>query len=766
MMPMTAWFWLDLTALFLAATVSTALMMMVLGTGLRNPLSRAFALFTAESAIWAVTALALRISLWLGVGNPDFLLELTAVELATLSILLLLFTARYTNMETGATKVAIAVASLIILLSLPPLFRHQLFYSPSLTPNGVIVNEISTGGMLVAVIPVALIVWSLFAFGQARKRLGEPYLAISVAILFLGLILGGLMDISVPILSFADLISVSVLGYGVVRRQLFNPLRELTQDLEGKVEERTQELARAAAELEKANLALSRRSKQLEAAAQVARNAAAIRDLRQLLDVTVRLISDRFGFYHAGIFLVDDAREYAVLRAASSEGGQRMLKRGHKLRVGEVGIVGYVAGTGKPRIALDVGEDAVFFNNPDLPMTRSEMGLPLVMHGEVIGVLDVQSTEPGAFSDEDVAILQTMADQVALAIENARLLAEAEARLQEMNILLGRYSRAGWEELAAGRTGWGYVYDGLEVLPRQAVEDTTDIQREARLTVPLQVRGTTVGRLALLMREGTPSPEAVALAQTVAEQAGLALENARLFLQTQQALGEAEALYRASRAIGAATTPDDVEEALIEYASEGGADAVRLLSVEKDRQGRPVRARLGKGWRSDERPMQPEGMRLTLADYPLSSLLASQETVVIKDVENDSSVNPPLLTLLRDGLGVMSCTLVPISTAEEWLGVLFVGFRETDGVRDVMVRGCETLAGQAAVALESMRLLEETQRRAERERLIAEVTRSFRETLDVETVLQTAAREIGERLNLSELIVRVGVDEQVDRGDD
>ncbi len=336
-----------------------------------------------------------------------------------------------------------------------------------------------------------------------------------------------------------------------------------------------------------------------------------------------------------------------------------------------------------------------------------------------------------------------------------------------MNILLGRHSRAGWEELAAGRTGWGYVYDGLEVLPRQAVQDTTtDVQHEARLTVPLQVRGTTVGRLALLMREGTPSPEAVALAQTVAEQAGLALENARLFLQTQQALGEAEALYRASRAIGAAATPGDVEEALIEYTSEGGADAVRLLSVEKDRQGRPVRARLGKGWRSDERPMQPEGMRLTLADYPLSSLLASQETVVIQDVENDSRVNPPLLALLRDGLGMMSCALVPISTAEEWLGVLFVGFRETGGVRDVMVRGCETLAGQAAVALESMRLLEETQRRAERERLIAEVTRSFRETLDVETVLQTAAREIGERLNLSELIVQIGVDEQVDRGDD
>mgnify|MGYP000163472508 CR=1 FL=1 len=120
---------------------------------------------------------------------------------------------------------------------------------------------------------------------------------------------------------------------------------------------------------------LQRRSVQLEAAAQVAREAAAIRDVTQLLGRTVHLISERFGFYHAGIFLLDEVGEYAVLRAASSEGGQRMIARGHKLRVGEVGIVGYVAESGQPRIALDVGEDAVYFDNPDMPRTHSEICL-------------------------------------------------------------------------------------------------------------------------------------------------------------------------------------------------------------------------------------------------------------------------------------------------------------------------------------------------------------------------------------------------------
>ena len=164
-----------------------------------------------------------------------------------------------------------------------------------------------------------------------------------------------------------------------------------------------------------------RRATQLAVASEVARDAAAILDVEQLLDETVRLISERFGFYHAGVFLLDDKREYAVLHAASSDGGRRMLERRHKLKVGEVGIVGFVIGTGEPRIALDVGKDAVHFANPDLPDTRSEIALPLAVRGQVIGVLDVQSTEVGAFTEGDVATLQTMADQLAVAIESARL---------------------------------------------------------------------------------------------------------------------------------------------------------------------------------------------------------------------------------------------------------------------------------------------------------------------------------------------------------
>jgi len=197
----------------------------------------------------------------------------------------------------------------------------------------------------------------------------------------------------------------------------------------------SQELAEVNQRLQEQSRAAERRATQLAVSAGVARITASLHDLQELLNTTATLISERFGFYHAGIFLVDDAREWAVLKASNSPGGRRMLARGHRLRVGQQGIVGYVTGTGRPRIALDVGADAVHFLNPDLPDTHSEMAVPLSAHGETIGALDVQSTDVNAFTREDVEVLQTLADQLAVAIDNARLFEETQRRLEELRAL-------------------------------------------------------------------------------------------------------------------------------------------------------------------------------------------------------------------------------------------------------------------------------------------------------------------------------------------
>ena len=194
-------------------------------------------------------------------------------------------------------------------------------------------------------------------------------------------------------------------------------------------------------ELEESNRKLFRRTMQLQTAADVGRNAAEVHDLEKLLPEVTLLISDRFGYYHVAVFLLDEQGEYAVLRAVNSEGGQRMLADNHRLLVGKQGIVGYVAASQQPRIALDVGEDAVYFDNPHLGVTRSEIALPLVSSGQMLGVLDVQSQEPIAFSQPDIATLQVLADQVAMAIQNAQLFGQMHKLLDELeNRVLERTS--------------------------------------------------------------------------------------------------------------------------------------------------------------------------------------------------------------------------------------------------------------------------------------------------------------------------------------
>jgi GAF domain-containing protein len=316
-------------------------------------------------------------------------------------------------------------------------------------------------------------------------------------------------------------------------RELADALEKERAGLEAAVGDRTADLAR--------------KSAQLEAAAQVARDAAAIRDVQELLDETVRLISDRFDFYHTGLFLLDETRSYAVLRAASSEGGARMLARGHRLRVGETGIVGYVTGTGHPRIALDVGADAVFFDNPDLPDTRSEAALPLTSRGEIIGALDVQSVEPGAFSQDDVSVLQILADQVAVAISNARLYQRVQQSLEAERRAYGEMSLEAWRDLLRREPQlWGR-YDPDGILPEDSGwrrEMQWAFQQEkvirgqdgaaASLAIPIRVRDQTIGVLdAHKPEEGKAwTEEEIATLHVLVEQLGVALESARLYQDT------------------------------------------------------------------------------------------------------------------------------------------------------------------------------------------------------------------------------------------
>lgn len=327
--------------------------------------------------------------------------------------------------------------------------------------------------------------------------------------------------------------------------QVTSQFRSLISELEERVRERTQEL-------EKQNGVLISRSKQFQTVAEVARQIVTANDMESLLTTVTHLISDRFGFYHIGIFLLDENKEYALLRAANSEGGQRMLARRHMLPVGKVGIVGYVTGHGEPRIATDVGEDAVYFNNPDLPNTRSEMALPLKVNNEIIGALDIQSVEPNAFQPDDIDLFTALADQVAIAINNNRLYSETLRALDEAQTLHRQYLRSEWDQDINERKVHGYLYNRLGITPQEAeipiwetvlktgepVIETNPVgeggQDQAVMAVPISVRGETIGVIHVQDqgedREWTE--DEIAVINGVANQVAIALENARLFENT------------------------------------------------------------------------------------------------------------------------------------------------------------------------------------------------------------------------------------------
>jgi GAF domain-containing protein len=366
-----------------------------------------------------------------------------------------------------------------------------------------------------------------------------------------------------------------------VAEQLFTSNRELNElrtNLQQQVDERTSEL--------------QKRATQLEAVSSVARTIASMQDINSLLPAIAKLVSQQFGFYHVGIFLLDQQRQNVILRAANSQGGLRMLSRQHSLPLDSHSIVGYSTSRGEPRIALDVGTDSVYFNNPDLPSTRSEMAIPLRVAGEVIGSLDVQSTERNAFAQEDISVLTTLADQIAIAIENARLFGETKKALNESKVMFEQYTQQEWNTFARQAKTSGFLFDGKHVIPLdsnskrepiKAVVQTGSLSKEkvsATVAIPLKLRGQTIGVLDVRSKNGQRpwKPDEIAMLEAAAERAALALENARLIESAQRRAARERAIGDISTRIGAVSNLESILQTAVEELGRkiGGAAEVTL----------------------------------------------------------------------------------------------------------------------------------------------------------------------------------------------
>lgn len=341
-------------------------------------------------------------------------------------------------------------------------------------------------------------------------------------------------------------------------------LSELRDVLELRIQERT--------------ASLEKRASQLQTVSSIARSVASMKDLDSLLQDITTLVSSQFGFYHTGIFLLNETGEVAVLKAANSEGGREMLFRGHQLSLDSNSIVGHVASRGEYRIALDVGADSVYFSNPLLPKTRSEMALPLRVSGRVIGVLDIQSTEINAFSDQDIPVLYTLADQVAVAIENARLYESAQKALAESQATFERYVKQEWSSFAQQIKHTGFTFDGKQVTPldkKISTDRVKSVLQTGRLsadrsadtiTIPVKLRGQTIGVLDVRSRAGSRewSKDEITLLEAAAERAALALENARLVESAQRRASRERSIGEISAKIGSVSDFESILQTAVE----------------------------------------------------------------------------------------------------------------------------------------------------------------------------------------------------------
>ena len=494
---------------------------------------------------------------------------------------------------------------------------------------------------------------------------------------------------------------------------------------------------------------LEDRTAQLRTSADVGRAAASILDPGQLLRDVVDLITDRFGFYYAAVFTPDDTGKWLVLREATGEAGRILKERGQKLEINEHSMVGYAAVQRKPRIALDVGQEAVRFANPLLPDTRSEIALPLITGGRVLGALDVQSTQASAFDQTSAIALQSMADQIAIALSNTLQFQQTQAGLQRTQQL----------------------YEASTAISN--AEDAPSILRE------LTTKGVPAADAAQILTYGPRDETGHPVYFEVA--ASWAPANDELFLpvgtrvrpdQVPPVPALASEPYLIRDSADPATSPEQQQimqamrmRAMLGYALVAGSQPVGVLLIVyreprpfTTAETQPLQALIGQvavTLRNQQlvRDEAAAVQQLDEINRRLTGQAWDEYARTIGAVTYKEDVGPTANASSETAPAVLAA---PITIHGEEVGVL----RLEDTTPDRKWTPGEltlarVVAGEVAIALENARLLEETERRAQHERLVAEISSRMFASNDMETIIQIAGQELGRVLRVDRTEVRI-----------
>ena len=495
------------------------------------------------------------------------------------------------------------------------------------------------------------------------------------------------------------------------------------------------------------------RTAQLRTSAEVGRAATSMLDPRQLTRDIVNLITDRFGFYYAALFLLDDEGRYAVLQDATGEAGHTLKERGHRLEINNLSMVGSAVLMRQARIALDVGQGATRFANPLLPNTRSEIALPLIVGDRVLGALDVQSTEAAAFDDASAELLQNMANQVAIALVNADTLSRSQQQTRVLGVL-----NKGSRDLAQTTS--------LDSIARVTAEVVTQLVGSSRLSFTfhsvladtVEIRPIRAGETPVL-GEGQVMPVSYALSgQAMAS--GQVLYTADLSAsskQYQDVVQLAQAgqksmcalpLRVGDRTLGALTVSSETLDAyspeqLTQLEQVASQVAVTLENVNLAEQTREAlneldtanRRLVGQAWE------QYQASRGILAGQWRDGTWQRLDGASAAGPTSAASAHALRLPLRVRGATIGEFDVAPTGEHEHW------------SADDIAF--AQSLVDQVGQAIENARLIEETESLARRERTINTINSRVRQAIDFDSILKTAVTELGQSLKAARVMARL-----------
>ncbi len=306
----------------------------------------------------------------------------------------------------------------------------------------------------------------------------------------------------------------------------------LSQDAQNALKTLAHERSLLEAQVRERTAELESRAAQMSASTQIAKTIAETRDVSELLHTTTRLISEKLGYYHVGLFIFDEHKETAYLQSSSSDRGKEWVGAGFRIAAGAQNAFYAVAAGNQPVLSFDT-EGAAFLRDGNFPLTRSRMMLPLTVRGNVLGMLDIHSDKPQAFTIRDAEVLQTLADLTAIYFDNARLLNETRRLVSQLEASAAAQTLQTWSKLTSRRKP-AYQYTPAGVRP--IFSPASRKNDEEGLLVPLVLYGQRIGTI-YLKRKGELSrwsERERALVERIADQVALAVENSRLVDEAQK----------------------------------------------------------------------------------------------------------------------------------------------------------------------------------------------------------------------------------------